>query len=204
MSVKILIGDYRMGKIATPQIITEQIMELCQSISEYQPIYVPVKASSKSRFNECFPNVAEYVEEYGGQSVFGRCIWQRANVLIEAEAHAVWKSPNGDLIDITPHINEEKSILFLIEPQMVYRGNIIPSIRKELTSSPLVAEFISLFNERDQIAAEANGNTYTLTTTMLKRMYEIEELLNQKVGRNDPCPCQSGIKYKKCCSQYMA
>ena len=87
---------------------------------------------------------------------------------------------------------------------MVYDGYIIPSIRKKLTSSPLVAEFISLFNERDQIAAEANGNTYTLTTTMLKRMYEIEELLNQKVGRNDPCPCQSGIKYIKCCGQYMA
>jgi uncharacterized protein YecA (UPF0149 family) len=22
---------------------------------------------------------------------------------------------------------------------------------------------------------------------------------NQKVGRNDPCPCGSGKKYKKCC-----
>lgn len=21
----------------------------------------------------------------------------------------------------------------------------------------------------------------------------------QKVGRNDPCPCESGKKYKKCC-----
>lgn len=23
--------------------------------------------------------------------------------------------------------------------------------------------------------------------------------MNQKVGRNDPCPCGSGKKYKKCC-----
>jgi preprotein translocase subunit SecA len=23
--------------------------------------------------------------------------------------------------------------------------------------------------------------------------------LEQKVGRNDPCPCDSGKKYKKCC-----
>lgn len=21
----------------------------------------------------------------------------------------------------------------------------------------------------------------------------------EKIGRNDPCPCRSGIKYKKCC-----
>ena len=24
---------------------------------------------------------------------------------------------------------------------------------------------------------------------------------NRKVGRNDPCPCGSGKKYKKCCLQ---
>jgi len=26
--------------------------------------------------------------------------------------------------------------------------------------------------------------------------------LNNKVGRNDPCPCGSGIKYKKCCMHH--
>ena len=25
--------------------------------------------------------------------------------------------------------------------------------------------------------------------------------LNKKVGRNDPCPCNSGKKYKKCCGK---
>ena len=24
--------------------------------------------------------------------------------------------------------------------------------------------------------------------------------MNHKVGRNDPCPCGSGLKYKKCCA----
>jgi SWIM/SEC-C metal-binding protein len=36
---------------------------------------------------------------------------------------------------------------------------------------------------------------------------DVETLLNRptplrnsvKVGRNDPCPCDSGLKYKKCC-----
>jgi len=27
------------------------------------------------------------------------------------------------------------------------------------------------------------------------------KLSNPKVGRNDPCPCGSGKKYKKCCGQ---
>ncbi|WP_416386047.1 SEC-C metal-binding domain-containing protein [Anaerocolumna aminovalerica] len=37
---------------------------------------------------------------------------------------------------------------------------------------------------------------------MYLRLMEIEQMLNHRVGRNDPCPCQSGIKYKKCCGKY--
>ena len=32
---------------------------------------------------------------------------------------------------------------------------------------------------------------------------EICEMAKQKVGRNDPCPCGSGKKFKKCCESKM-
>lgn len=191
-----------MGRVVTPRIITPEIRELCRSISEYEPEYVTVNAAPKSLVNECFQNVDTFVKEHGGQRVLGWSIWQRANVLIEAEAHAVWKSPSGNMVDITPHTNGEASILFLADPKMKYDGNCIPNIRKALTLSPLVAEFINLYDERDRIAAESEGNTYTLSADMFKRMLEIEQVFNQRVGRNEPCPCQSGIKYKKCCGKY--
>lgn len=177
-----------MGRVTTPRIITPQIKELCQSISEYEPVYVEVNADPRSLINEYFPNVDAHIKEYGGQSVLGRCIWQRVNVLIEAEAHAIWKSPSGDMVDVTPHNNGEDSILFLVDPKMTYDGNCIPNIRKALTSSQLVAE--------------SKGNTFSLPADMVRRMFEIQQILNQRVGRNDPCPCQSGIKYKKCCGRY--
>ena len=28
--------------------------------------------------------------------------------------------------------------------------------------------------------------------------------MNQKIGRNDPCPCGSGKKYKQCCQKNMS
>lgn len=28
--------------------------------------------------------------------------------------------------------------------------------------------------------------------------------MNKKVGRNDPCPCGSGKKFKKCCEQRLS
>lgn len=191
-----------MGKVKTPHLITPKIRELCRFISEHEPVFVTVIDESSSIINECFQNVDTYIKEHGGQRVLGWSIWQRANVLIEAEAHAIWKSPTGEMFDITPHINNETSILFLLDNQMTYSGYCIPNIRKALTSSPLVAEFIGLFNERDRIASESLQNTFSLPADMVKRMIEIEQVLNQRVGRNDPCPCQSGLKYKKCCWKY--
>ena len=31
------------------------------------------------------------------------------------------------------------------------------------------------------------------------RNHEFATIRTQKIGRNDPCPCGSGKKYKKCC-----
>ena len=54
-------------------------------------------------------------------------------------------------------------------------------------------------------------NPYTSSTLTLYSSYAFKKLLaaidekgenpknNIKVGRNDPCPCGSGLKYKKCC-----
>ncbi len=40
---------------------------------------------------------------------------------------------------------------------------------------------------------------------MEKRKYtlskELDEKFYAKTGRNDPCPCGSGKKYKKCCGK---
>ncbi|MEG1426475.1 MAG: SEC-C metal-binding domain-containing protein [Oscillospiraceae bacterium] len=45
-----------------------------------------------------------------------------------------------------------------------------------------------------------------LTEEKRKELYRMQKqsktvINTQKVGRNDPCPCGSGKKYKKCCGQ---
>ena len=45
---------------------------------------------------------------------------------------------------------------------------------------------VRLFEEMNKAAAEAESKGYTV----VKR---------RKIGRNDPCPCGSGKKFKKCC-----
>ena len=64
-------------------------------------------------------------------------------------------------------------------------------------------EVISIF--------EKNGWKYTIEVDRKKQedITDLETLLNwpkpveaeKKVGRNEPCPCGSGKKYKKCCGK---
>ncbi len=58
---------------------------------------------------------------------------------------------------------------------------------------------------------EENGWKYTIELEPDKpeNIEDLDILLNplktkiaeKKVGRNEPCPCGSGIKYKKCCGK---
>ena len=61
-----------------------------------------------------------------------------------------------------------------------------------------VAEIASLVRDvRDNMRlAEYNGNTYS----ELSQKGTVASTA-PKVGRNDPCPCGSGLKYKKCCGR---
>ena len=75
------------------------------------------------------------------------------------------------------------------------------------------AEFFAVvteyFFERPGQLAEKHSQLYELLTKIfhqknIKRRFRINfrELLNpygKRVGRNEPCPCGSGEKYKKCC-----
>ena len=66
-----------------------------------------------------------------------------------------------------------------------------------------VTELESVFKEN------AWNATITLEPDKPEDITDLEILLNplktmiaeKKVGRNDPCPCGSGKKYKKCCEK---
>lgn len=192
-----------MTKETTPRNVTDAITTLCNAIHPtVEPYFVQCYPFPGTALNECFPNVNSVISTVGGEAITGWAIWQWANIMVEAEAHAIWKSPDGQLVDITPHNNNENQILFLPDDTVTYKGTPIPSHRLALTDSPLVAELIALSNQKDQIAATSDGMTFALPVTVYNRMQELQALLHRSAGRNEPCPCGSGIKYKKCCGRY--
>lgn len=67
------------------------------------------------------------------------------------------------------------------------------------------AEFFSVvseyFFERPKLLAKKHPELYTLLEKMFKQDMDDKNLYLPRIdiSRNDPCPCNSGLKYKKCC-----
>ncbi|WP_290089632.1 SEC-C metal-binding domain-containing protein, partial [Paramuribaculum intestinale] len=77
-----------------------------------------------------------------------------------------------------------------------------PNIRKALADRTMNVEEL-----RQGILTMDNIPSEELRFDMLRQIAEItgsalpQQAHKQKIGRNDPCPCGSGKKYKKCCGR---
>jgi hypothetical protein len=108
----------------TPPKITEPIRKLCRELDGTQKAgYIPVQPQPDCKQKECFENVRAKVEKDGGRIQFGWAIWEWPSVMIEAEFHANWISPEGKQIDITPKPEGISKILFLPDSTRTYDYN---------------------------------------------------------------------------------
>ncbi|MFV1959903.1 MAG: SEC-C metal-binding domain-containing protein [Planctomycetota bacterium] len=102
-----------------------------------------------------------------------------------------------------------------VEPGEVEEGDLKPALLEGVGSLDLPASvravvprlcraFLTALEAQGRLAG---GATLGRTVRVLKGAYDErtgdvrEPITNpgSKIGRNDPCPCGSGLKYKKCC-----
>jgi hypothetical protein len=122
---------------------SEAVLRFCQGISKSDLISVSFRPVIGKPANECFSIVPEYIEKYGGSQVIGWAIWEWPGVLLEAEFHCVWKSPNGELIDISPKdLVGISDISFLPDLEAKYIGHQVNNKMRPLNDSFLVRRFI--------------------------------------------------------------
>lgn len=99
----------------TPSDMTSELAEFCRALGGDAPTFVPVIDDPHGLYGWCSDGVTEKVKADGGDIVFGWTIWEWPNVLRTAEFHAVWQSPDGALVDITPKPKRETRILFVAD-----------------------------------------------------------------------------------------
>src|SRR5436305_35403 len=110
----------------TPKVIHSLVTALCDKIVPGgRPCRVSVRPERDALKNECFPNVRQKTARYGGRIQHGWAIAERPGLFIEAQFHAVWIDPTGELVDVTPTQNGETETLFLPDPEEVFDENAL-------------------------------------------------------------------------------
>lgn len=175
----------------------------------HEPIYLEVTPEPNAKLNDCFPAVQKKIEQDGGKLILGWQIW-KSDYIIEAECHAVWEAPDGELRDITPKYESIQEIMFVEDDNIKYEGRQIDNIRLNITHNKLVddlilvAEHIFIFENIGERA-----NSYDLTEMLTNKQKEawlylkaLKDLINLSIqdGRNkeNRCYCNSGKLYKNC------
>lgn len=180
-------------------------------------ILVPYESLAGTRAQYCFQNVRDVVAEKGGQIVNGWLVWQHENLFVEAEHHAVWRKPEGEVVCITPQTPPEEFIAFIPDSSATYdfdTGLVRHNIRVALVNDSRLQQFFNACNQRTdllnaKLRMTERGPLVELSRSDALRISQLEVLKSElltgvinshrsKAGRNDPCPCGSGKKYKKC------
>lgn len=128
------------------------LLNFCASVVQGAlPTVVPCRPVPDGAHDDCFPIVNEHVRLNGGQSVFGWAVWERSGVFIEAEFHAVWQAPDGELVDIVPRLRPFTQIVFLPDHTRKYEGRQVDNFRMALVPDNDVKRFLFLFKRKFEI-----------------------------------------------------
>jgi len=172
------------------------------------PQYVPIEVESYSTNNNCFYNVIDKITIDKGKIIYGWKIHQ-TRLLLEAERHAVWKSPNGELIDITPDVECQNKTLFLEEDNgWTYEGQYSDNIRINITDNPCVDDFILLcetITKLWQTGKRKSKSEIEILEPVANLIYLLEKdkidrelFILSKNNKESVCYCGSLLKYKDC------
>jgi hypothetical protein len=200
------------NQATTPAELSPALRELCRHlVSDGAPSYVAHEPILPAPEKECFKIVDDLVARQGGQTIFGWALWERPQLFVEAEFHAIWKMSDGSLTDPTPRPRPFRSILFLPDPHRIYEGRQVNNVRRALRKHPAVESFIDAWDAQFELlnrGERAFQNEVSLTPEENAQLREIMQralssemammALHPFYGPYDPCWCGSGKKVKWC------
>lgn len=193
--------------ISTPAQVTPAVRRLADTISPgNEPIYLTVQSEPDAVVHECFPNVEAKIARDGGRMLCGWQIWEWPHVMVEAEFHAVWKSPEGKLVEVTPKPHGEVRILFVPDPRRTYQGLAIDNVRKPLRDDQMIRHFIRVAELKTDVLNRGERaleyGHVSVPAHEIEPLLQIQQFLGEallaKQRDHSPCPCDSGGKYKRC------
>lgn len=120
--------------------LSDHVIYFARTLSAIDPVVLPFTDVGAGYIpHACHLNVAHRVKHHGGEPVRGWMIWTSIQ-FTEGEFHSVWRSPEGDLFDVTPRCDGEDTIVFVPDPasKVEPRGNgaLLPANRTTIPFMP--------------------------------------------------------------------
>lgn len=94
------------------QAATDEIVAWAEIMGWKELMEVPCKPEPGCKEGECFANVEKMMERSGGAPCYGQMFVEIPGQAVQTEAHAVWKDPAGNLVDISEKRTPVTRILF--------------------------------------------------------------------------------------------
>jgi hypothetical protein len=133
----------------------KQLLSFCASICpDVRPFLVPVRPQDGCLIARCFPNVEQMIRSSAGSLIQGWDISHIPKIHLEATWHAVWKSPHGDIVDVTPQESGQSVILFLPDVHLAYNGSLVPSKRFSIGDIALIRRYWDLSDAINKLRLE--------------------------------------------------
>ena len=102
------------------------ILKLARQIDATRaPSFVAVEAGEECVPDRSFDNVAAMVRRRGGSMLTGWSLRELPTVYVEGAFHAVWRGPDGSLVDVTPRADGRTRILFVPDSKTRWEGEDI-------------------------------------------------------------------------------
>ena len=126
-----------MSKAPGRPAITKGILRLAKQINDSDAAgFVSVEPGDGCRPDCCFENVPAIVERRGGSMQPGWKMREEAALFVQGDFHAVWRRPDGRLVDVTPRKDQLQEILFLPDSRMNGKGVEVEPRRMMLHERP--------------------------------------------------------------------
>lgn len=137
-------------RLTTPSSIDSYVRRFCENISPgEEPVFLSPNPQPWSRDRFCNRNIERMISLHAGEGVLGFRIWYVEALYIEAERHAVWKTPEGTLVDISFYPDGEDRILFLPVPGMD-TVVVAPHLKPRAAFHPKAERFIREQRKRER------------------------------------------------------
>ena len=165
----------------TPDRSSVAFRTFCESlVPGIEPVWLDVAPVVHAVPLECFDTVRRQVELYGGECVYGWQVWEWPALFLEAEFHAVWRTPDGQLRDITPKPAPMAQIAFLADPKRRFERRRVANVRVATSNDAHVQEFIAACDEEWRIMNRGERASQRVFTLRAEEVRQLEQVVLRK------------------------